>query len=90
VAPAFEVHVSQKTIMTADDSASIRQMVSHTLRQGGYRVLEAVDGEDALRMLDGHRVDLLITDLNMPKLGRARGPPVGSPSRTSRTSSWQW
>jgi len=57
-----------KTIMTADDSASVRQMVSFTLRQNGYEVVEAVDGKDALQKLDGCKVDMLITDLNMPNL----------------------
>lgn len=57
-----------KTIMTADDSASVRQMVSFTLKQSGYEVVEAVDGKDALTKLSGQKVDMLITDLNMPNL----------------------
>lgn len=57
-----------KVIMTADDSASVRQMVSFTLKQGGYEVIEAVDGKDALQKLGNQRVDMLITDLNMPNL----------------------
>ena len=57
-----------KIIMTADDSASVRQMVSFTLKQGGYEVVEAVDGKDALQKLAGRKVDMLITDLNMPNL----------------------
>lgn len=57
-----------KIIMTADDSASVRQMVSFTLKQGGYDVIEAVDGRDALTKLQATRVDMLITDLNMPNL----------------------
>jgi len=57
-----------KVIMTADDSASVRQMVSFTLKQGGYEVVEAVDGKDALQKLAGRKVDMLITDLNMPNL----------------------
>ncbi|HJV34814.1 response regulator [Geomonas sp.] len=57
-----------KTIMTADDSASVRQMVAFTLRQEGYEVVEAVDGKDALHKLGSTRVDMLITDLNMPNL----------------------
>jgi two-component system, chemotaxis family, chemotaxis protein CheY len=57
-----------KTIMTADDSASVRQMVSFTLKQNGYEVVEAVDGKDALQKLAAMKVDMLITDLNMPNL----------------------
>ena len=57
-----------KTIMTVDDSASMRQMVNFTLKEAGYDVVEAVDGEDALSKLASRRVNVLITDLNMPKL----------------------
>ena len=57
-----------KTILTVDDSASVRQMVSFTLKGAGYTVLEAVDGEDGLTKLNGGTVDMVITDLNMPKL----------------------
>ncbi len=57
-----------KVIMTADDSASIRQMVSFTLKGAGYDVIEASDGKDALAKLSGATVHMLITDLNMPNL----------------------
>lgn len=57
-----------KTIMTVDDSASVRQMVSFTLRELGYQVVEAVDGEDALSKLNGTTVHMLLTDLNMPNM----------------------
>ena len=58
-----------KTIMTVDDSATMRQMVSFTLKAAGYEVLEAVDGKDALARLSGSPVaDMIITDLNMPNL----------------------
>lgn len=70
-----------KLIMTADDSASVRQMVSFTLKQNGYDVLEAVDGKDALTKLSAQKVDMLITDLNMPNLdglGLIRGVRTGT------------
>lgn len=57
-----------KTILTADDSASVRQMVAFTLKGAGYQVIEASDGEDALSKLDRSKVHMVITDLNMPKL----------------------
>jgi two-component system, chemotaxis family, chemotaxis protein CheY len=57
-----------KTIMTVDDSASIRQMVVFTLKQGGYEVIEASDGKEALAKLNGTKPDMIITDLNMPNL----------------------
>lgn len=55
-----------KVIMTADDSTSIREMISFTLTQVGYDVVEAVDGQDAVNKLAGIHVDMLLTDLNMP------------------------
>ena len=57
-----------KLIMTVDDSASVRQMVSFTLKGAGYEVLEAVDGQDALAKLQGKRIQMMITDLNMPNM----------------------
>jgi two-component system chemotaxis response regulator CheY len=57
-----------KRIMTVDDSASVRQMVSFTLRGAGFDVVEAVDGKDALTKLGTTPVNMVITDLNMPNL----------------------
>ena len=57
-----------RTILVVDDSATIRQMRCFTLRQAGFAVLEATDGQDALERLDGARVDVILTDLNMPRL----------------------
>lgn len=57
-----------KVIMTVDDSSSIRQMVSFTLKEAGYNVVEAVDGKDALSKLNSAQVNMLITDLNMPNM----------------------
>jgi two-component system chemotaxis response regulator CheY len=55
-----------RKVMIVDDSVSMRQMVGYTLRQGGFDVLEAEHGQDALQKLQGSLVDLVITDLNMP------------------------
>ena len=57
-----------KVIMTVDDSASVRQMVSFTLRGAGYEVVEACDGMEAFVKLNGSPVNLVITDLNMPNM----------------------
>ena len=57
-----------KTILAVDDSASIRQMVSFTLRGAGYEVVEAVDGQDALDKAKNHDVNLILTDVNMPRM----------------------
>ncbi len=56
------------TIMPVDDSRSVRQLVSFTLKDAGYSVIAAEDGVDALTKLNGATIDMLITDLNMPKL----------------------
>lgn len=57
-----------KTILIVDDSASIRQVVSMTLKGAGYEVLTADDGKDALTKLDGTKVHLIISDVNMPNM----------------------
>ena len=57
-----------KTILIVDDSASVRQVVSIALRGAGYDVITAVDGRDALGKLDGQRIHLIISDVNMPNM----------------------
>jgi two-component system chemotaxis response regulator CheY len=56
------------SILAVDDSASMRKMVSFTLVGAGYRVVEAVDGEDAFEKAMGASFDLVLTDQNMPRL----------------------
>jgi two-component system chemotaxis response regulator CheY len=55
-----------KTIMIVDDSASIRTVVGIALRGEGYAVIEAKDGQDAINRLTGQKVNLIISDVNMP------------------------
>ncbi len=55
-------------IITVDDSKTMRDMVSFTLKEAGYDVLTAEDGKDAVRVLEVNRVDVVITDLNMPNM----------------------
>ncbi|WP_019613968.1 response regulator [Psychromonas ossibalaenae] len=59
-----------KTIMVVDDSASIRQVVSLTLKGAGFEVITANDGQDALAKLQANKtkINLIITDVNMPKM----------------------
>lgn len=57
-----------KKILTVDDSASIRQMVSFTLKKEGYEVIEASDGKDALSKIGSGGVSMVITDLHMPNM----------------------
>ncbi len=57
-----------KTILTVDDSPSIRRMIAMTLQEAGYAVIEAVDGRDGLAKATSMQVDAIITDQNMPNL----------------------
>ena len=57
-----------KTILIVDDSASLRQVVAIALKGGGYDVVEAVDGKDGLAKLNGQKVHLIISDVNMPNM----------------------
>jgi len=57
-----------KKILMVDDSASVRQMMSFTLQNAGYEVIEARDGQEALDIYPGSGASMLITDLNMPKM----------------------
>ncbi|RON68796.1 response regulator [Pseudomonas fluorescens] len=55
-----------KTILIVDDSSSFRQVVSMALRDVGYNVVDACDGKDALTKLDGRKINLIVSDVNMP------------------------
>ncbi|ABD68647.1 response regulator receiver domain protein [Rhodoferax ferrireducens T118] len=55
-----------KTIMIVDDSSSMRMVVTIALKGAGYNVLEGRDGQDALAKLNGQKVHLIISDVNMP------------------------
>lgn len=57
-----------KTILIVDDSASLRQVVGIALKGAGYDVIEACDGKDALTKLDGKKIHLIISDVNMPNM----------------------
>ena len=56
------------SILAVDDSASMRQMVSFTLKNAGYDLVEAHDGEDALEKARARDFHLVLTDQNMPRL----------------------
>ena len=57
-----------KTILILDDSAPIRQVVGIALRGAGYDVIEAKDGIDGIEKLNGQKLNLIITDVNMPRM----------------------
>ncbi len=55
-----------KKILAVDDSASMRQMVSFTLKKAGFDVTEAKDGQEALDIAKSSQFDVVISDVNMP------------------------
>lgn len=55
-------------ILIVDDSASMRQMVTFTLKSAGYEVEEAVDGADALKKAKTKSFNIVVTDVNMPNM----------------------
>ncbi|MGC9421560.1 MULTISPECIES: response regulator [Vibrio] len=57
-----------KTILVVDDSAAIRQVVSLALKGAGYQTIEATDGVDALKKIQGVKIHLVISDVNMPNM----------------------
>ena len=57
-----------KKILAVDDSGSLRQMLSFTLRSGGYQVTDAIDGVDGLQKAQALQFDLVLTDQNMPNM----------------------
>jgi two-component system chemotaxis response regulator CheY len=57
-----------KSIITVDDSSTMRRMVSFTLKSAGYDVLEANDGAEAIKLLRTRPVDMVISDINMPNM----------------------
>ncbi|MFB2550014.1 response regulator [Ensifer soli] len=60
------------SILTVDDSASIRMTTKITLSNAGYKVTEAVDGLDGLNKAKSGQFDLIVTDLNMPNMNGIR------------------
>lgn len=57
-----------KTILIVDDSSSLRSVVGTALKNAGYDVIEAEDGKHALSKLNGQKIHLIISDVNMPNM----------------------
>lgn len=57
-----------KTVLVIDDSSTLRQLVSFTLKKAGYETVEARDGKDALEKLGARKVNLIMCDLHMPNM----------------------
>ncbi len=58
----------RKTLLIVDDSAAVRKVINDSLTEAGYEVIEACDGIDALSKLDGKRIHLILSDVNMPHM----------------------
>ena len=86
-----------KSVLAVDDSKTMRDKVSFTLRGAGYQAIEADNGVNALKALQGQKVDVIITDVNMPEMDgitlvkRVRGLPqhAGTPVLILTTESDQ-
>ncbi len=57
-----------KLVLTVDDSRTMRDMLHLALSEAGYRVIQAVDGLDGLEVLEGEQPDIIVTDINMPRM----------------------
>lgn len=57
-----------KLVLTVDDSRTMRDMLHHALSEAGYRVVQAVDGVHGLEVLAGETPDVIVTDINMPRM----------------------
>ncbi len=58
----------KKVILVADDSATIRKFVSFALTAKGYKIIQVCDGMEALEKIPNEKIDLIITDINMPNV----------------------
>jgi two-component system chemotaxis response regulator CheY len=58
----------KRTILVVDDALTMRKLVSFTLRTAGFDVVEATDGLDALTLVRARPFDLIISDVNMPRM----------------------
>lgn len=63
-----DVRTRRKTVLVADDSITTRSLLRSVLESGGYRVRTAADGDEALRIARSEPIDLLVSDVRMPRL----------------------
>ena len=69
VASAHALAATSTRVLVVEDEEVIRGLVDQILRGEGYEVLLAADGDEAIELADGNRVDVLLTDLTMPGIG---------------------
>jgi CheY-like chemotaxis protein len=64
---------ARETILLVEDEPAVRQLFAHALVRAGYSVVEARNGQEAMRLFDEHAeaIDMLLTDLRMPYMGGA-------------------
>ena len=58
----------RKTVLVVDDAGVARQMNALTLAREGFDVIESVNGREALSKIQGRKIDLVVTDINMPEM----------------------
>ena len=58
----------KKKVMVIDDSQTIREVIELTLMSSGFSVIQACDGVDALKKINGRNIDCIVCDVNMPKM----------------------
>jgi two-component system, cell cycle sensor histidine kinase and response regulator CckA len=65
--------MAQETILLVEDEPAVRQLFATALQRAGYKVFEARNGEEAVKLFDQHAsaIDLLLTDMRMPYMGGA-------------------
>lgn len=61
-----------KTVLTIDDSRTMREMLRRTLESAGFSVVQAEDGQHGVEVLDGCEPHVIITDVNMPRMDGLR------------------
>ena len=75
----------RKSVLVVDDEAPIRRVLELKLKNGGYEVFLAEDGEAALRIIEGEKPDAVITDINMPRMDGKQLCEATNPLKRERT-----
>jgi chemosensory pili system protein ChpA (sensor histidine kinase/response regulator) len=68
IGAAIEEDMTEKTVMVVDDSVTVRKVTSRFLEREGFRVIAAKDGVEALQLLQDHMPDVMLLDIEMPRM----------------------